>query len=128
MNGLIERGVEIPDRLPPQAVEGFELGVVDGHPRVGALSRVHREIGAPQQVDDAGAITDLVAISRSGAYEQARTVDEERLRDPIEHVRRDLAAVVSRCKRAQHGELVTPEPHEQVVLGHRGEAPRDLAQ
>ena len=39
------------------------------------------------------------------------------------------AAVVSRRKRAEDGELVAPEPHEQVVLGRAGgEAPRDLAE
>ena len=61
--------------------------------------------------------------------EQARTVDDEGLRDPIEDPRGDLAAVVGRRKRAQDGELVAPEPHEQVVLGRAGgQAPRDLAE
>ena len=94
----------------------------------GVLGRVHRDIGAPQQVDDAGT---GVALGHAGAraHGQARAVEDEGLGDPIEDRRGDPAAVVSRRKRAEDGELVTPEPHEQVVLGRaRGEAPRDLAE
>ena len=66
-----------------------ELRVVDGHPGVGVLGGVHRDIGASQQVDDAGAVVAL-GDARARAHEQARTVDDEGLRDPIEDRRGDL--------------------------------------
>ena len=115
----IERGVEVLDRLEPDAVGLIELRVVALRPGVGVLGGVHRDIGASEQIDDADRL--VVAFGDAGARvdEQPRAVDGEGLRDPIEDPDGDLAAFVGGRERDQEGELVTPQPHEQVVVRSR---------
>ena len=67
---LIERGVEVVEHLEPQTVEVVELRVVDGDAGVGVLGGVHRDIGAPQQVDDEGAVVAL-GDARARAHDAA---------------------------------------------------------
>jgi hypothetical protein len=45
--------VQILDRLEPDAVDLVEPRVVAGGPRARVLGGIHRDVGAPQQVDDA---------------------------------------------------------------------------
>jgi hypothetical protein len=126
---LVEGGVEVLHRFEPEAVDLVEPRVVAIDPRVRVLGRVHRHVGASQQIDDAELA--VIALGDAGARveEQAGPVDDEGRRDPIEDARCDLAAVGGGCEGDQQGELVAAEAHEQVAIPRaRDQAAGDLAE
>ena len=124
-----ERGVEVLDRLEPGAVGLVELGLVELDARVGVLGGVHRDVRAPQQVGDLHARVVVLGHARARVDAHPGAVDDERLHEPVEDPRGDLASVVGRAERDQERELVAAQPDEQVGVDHPGgEAPRGLAQ
>ena len=126
---VIERGVEVLDRLEPDAVGLVELRVVALRPGVGVLGGVHRDVGASEQIDHPG--RPVAAFGDAGACvdEQPRALDGEGLGDPIEDPDGDLTAFFAGSERDQEGELVAPQPHEQVIVLRAGaEAPCDLSE
>ena len=124
-----ERGVEVLDRLEPGAVGLVELRAVELDAGVGVLGRVHRDVGAPQQIRDLHAR--VLAFGDAGARVDvhARPVDDERLVEPVEDPLGDLAPVVLGAERDQQRELVAPSRTSRSgATDAGGEPPRDLAQ
>ena len=53
---VIERGVEVLDRLEPDAVGLIQLRVVALRPGMGVFGGVHRDVGASEQINDANTL------------------------------------------------------------------------